>query len=114
MRALVSAPPVSSGQPRPIATRNGPRRSCISAPPGPTALAGLETSRLEEAIGDVRDRAAIESALAGCDVLFHVAGYYARPASTCLAPLREGVASVRPLLERCDELACPAGLHVLR
>ena len=76
--------------------------------PGPSlALAGLGTERLEEAVGDVRDRGAVESALAGCDVLYHVAGYYAETGLDLPGALREGVASVRPVLEAARRVGVP-------
>lgn len=42
----------------------------------PQALAADVRCRIEVAAGDVRDRRAVEQAVAGCDTVYHVAGLY--------------------------------------
>ncbi len=62
------------------------------------ALEGVEAS-VEPFYGDLRDSSAVERALAGCDALFHVAGYYPVGAPGLARALADGVASVRPVFE---------------
>lgn len=59
----------------------------------------LEGLRVEEAFGDIRNRESVEEALAGCDVLFHAAGYYPTSGLDLAGALREGAQSVRSVLE---------------
>lgn len=73
--------------------------------PGP-ALA-LEGLQVEEAFGDVRSRAAVQAALAGCDVVFHAAGYYPTSGLDLPGALREGAASVRSVLEAARRAGTP-------
>ena len=76
------------------------RRSAAPA----LALEGLQ---LEDVYGDVRDRDAVRRALAGCDVAFHVAGYYPRRLVGVAEAIRQGVATVRPVLEAVRAAGTP-------
>ena len=62
------------------------------------ALEGVE-SEVESVVGDLRDSAAVERALAGCDILYHAAGYYPTGSPSLARALAEGVGSVRPAFE---------------
>lgn len=59
----------------------------------------LEGLQVEEAYGDLRNRASVEAALEGCDVLFHAAGYYPTNALDVLGAVREGIAGMRSVLD---------------
>ena len=80
---------------------------------GPSvALEGLNPSDIEERIGDVRSREAVGAALADCDALVHVAGYYPTSGFDLPGALRKGVASVRPAFEAAREHGISRVLYV--
>ncbi len=62
------------------------------------ALEGVE-GEVEPFYGDLRDCTAVERALAGCDALFHAAGYYPTGSPGLAQALADGVSSVRPVFE---------------
>jgi dihydroflavonol-4-reductase len=67
--------------------------------PGPAlALEGVE-EQVESVVGDLRDSRSVERAVAGCDVLYHVGGYYPTGAPSLSRALADGVNSVRPVFE---------------
>lgn len=59
------------------------------------ALEGVEAEIVH---GDLRDRASLEAAMAGCDVVFHAAGFYPRTTLTPRADRRRGVTEIRDVL----------------
>lgn len=80
---------------------------------GPSlALAGLPASAVEERIGDVQSRDSVAAALAGCDALVHVAGYYPTNGLDLPGALRAGVASVRPVFEAASQCSTSRVLYV--
>src|SRR5258708_5669057 len=75
MLAFVTAAPGSLGSPvaRALAAR-GPDLRLLVRPT--TNLKNLEALRAETAPGDLRDSASLEKAMAGCEVVSHVAADY--------------------------------------
>ena len=75
MTSLVTGPAgfVGSHVVRALLARGEPVRALVRATSDVRNLSGLE---LELAHGDVRDVPAVAAAMAGCDVVYHVAGLY--------------------------------------
>ena len=80
-------------------------RACLSAgwsvrafhrPSSPTWM--LDKLDVEHAIGDLDNPASLESAMRGCDVVFHAAAYYPRHSLDMAGSLRSAVQGMRNVL----------------
>jgi dihydroflavonol-4-reductase len=85
---------------------NNITRACLSAGYAVRAFhrSGSDTWMLddldvEHAIGDLQNRASLEEAMAGCDVVFHAAAYYPLHSLDMAGSLRTAVGEMRNVLQ---------------
>ena len=71
-------------------------------------LKNLEGLKAETATGDLRDAASLERAIAGCDVVFHVAADYRLWVRDPNEMYRSNVDGTRATLGGCAQEWCPS------